>query len=66
MKFSEYPFFFKYINQRGVENSEAIHTVVLNLRSRTTVRMLQAEPIRDKYTGGTKKTLVVKKCSIDE
>ena len=30
------------------------------------VRMLQAESIRDKYTGGTEKTLVVKKDSIDE
>ena len=30
------------------------------------VRMPQAESIRDKYTGGTKRTLVVRKDTIDE
>ena len=39
---------------------------LLLLVTKGDVRMLQAESIRDKYTGGTKKTLVVKKDSIDE
>ena len=42
------------------------HQARFTFRSNGSVRMLQAESIRDKYTGGTQKTLVVKKDSIDE
>ena len=39
---------------------------IMDIGGSNNVRMLQAESIRDKYTGGTKKTLVVRKDSIDE